>query len=71
MLPANGVLREIPNAMVDTLTAGQIRHCKDFRLSPFVDRADSKYVKAVSPEGDLIAIGEMLLPNLYHPVLVL
>ena len=71
LLPANGVLREIPNAMVDTLTAGQIRHGKDFRLSPFVDRADSKYVKAVSPEGDLIAIGEMLLPNLYHPVLVL
>jgi tRNA pseudouridine55 synthase len=33
--------------------------------------AGSKYVKAVSPEGDLIAIGEVRLPNLYHPVLVL
>jgi tRNA pseudouridine55 synthase len=71
LIPATEVLPEIPNAIVDALTAGQIRHGKDFRLSPFVARADSKYVKAVSPEGDLIAIGEARLPNLYHPVLVL
>jgi tRNA pseudouridine55 synthase len=71
LIPASQVLPEIPNATVDALTAGQIRHGKDFRLSPFVERAGSKYVKAVSPEGDLIAIGEVRLPNLYHPVLVL
>ena len=71
LIPATEVLPEIPNAIVDALTAGQIRHGKDFRLSPFVARADSKYVKAVTPEGDLIAIGEARLPNLYHPVLVL
>jgi tRNA pseudouridine55 synthase len=71
LIPAAQVLPEIPSATVDALTAGQIRHGKDFRLSPFVDRAASKYVKAVSPEGDLIAIGEVRLPNLYHPVLVL
>jgi tRNA pseudouridine55 synthase len=71
LIPAAEVLPEIPNAVVDSLTAGQIRHGKDFRLSPFVARADSKYVKAVSPEGDLIAIAEVRLPNLYHPVLVL
>jgi tRNA pseudouridine55 synthase len=64
-------LPDIPNAMVDALTAGQIRQGKDFRLSPFSDRAAARYVKAVSPEGDLIAIGEVRLPNLYHPVLVL
>jgi len=28
-------------------------------------------VKAVSREGDLVAIGEAVLPNLYHPVVVL
>jgi hypothetical protein len=28
-------------------------------------------VKAISPDGDLIAIGEARLPNVYHPVLVL
>lgn len=71
LIPAAGVLPEIPNALVDAITAGQIRRGQDFRLSPFVQRADSRYVKAVSPEGDLIAIGEIRLPNLYHPVLVL
>ena len=71
LIPAASVLPEIPNAIVDALTAGDIRHGKDFRLSPFVDRAGAKYVKAVSPEGDLIAIGEVRLPNLYHPVLVI
>ncbi|MGP0071315.1 MAG: tRNA pseudouridine(55) synthase TruB [Bryobacteraceae bacterium] len=71
LIPASRVLPDIPNATVDALTAGQIRHGKDFRLSPFIERAGSKYVKAVSPEGDLIAIGEVRLPNLYHPVLVL
>ena len=71
LIPAANVLPEIPNATVDALTAGQIRHGKDFRLSPFVERADAKYVKAFGPEGDLIAIGEARLPNLYHPVLVL
>ena len=71
LIPASLVLPEIPNATVDALTAGQIRQGKDFRLSPFVDRAGAKYVKAVSTEGDLIAIGEVRLPNLYHPVLVL
>jgi tRNA pseudouridine55 synthase len=71
LIPSAMVLPEIPNATVDALTAGQIRHGKDFRLSPFVERAGSKYVKAINPEGDLIAIGEVRLPNLYHPVLVL
>jgi tRNA pseudouridine55 synthase len=71
LIPAARLLPAIPNATVDALTAGQIRQGKDFRLSPFVQRADSKYVKAVSQEGDLIAIGEARLPNLYHPVLVL
>jgi tRNA pseudouridine55 synthase len=71
LISATDVLPEIPNASVDALTAGQIRQGKDFRLSPFADRSGAKYVKAIGPEGDLIAIGEVRLPNLYHPVLVL
>ena len=31
----------------------------------------SQYVKAVTRPGDLVAIGEAVLPNLYHPVVVL
>jgi len=71
LIPASRVLPEFPNASVDTVTAGQIRQGKDFRLSPFVDWSGAKYVKAVSPEGDLIAIGEARLPHVYHPILVL
>jgi hypothetical protein len=34
-------------------------------------RPGSRYVKAISPEGQLVAIGEAKLPNLYHPIVVL
>ena len=71
IIPARELLPQFPNATVDLLTAGQIRQGKDFRLSPFVDRGGAKRVKAVSQQGELIAIGEARLPHLYHPILVL
>jgi tRNA pseudouridine55 synthase len=71
LIPAARLLPEFPDAPVDAVTAGQIRQGKDFRLSPFVEWAGSKYVKALGPEGDLIAIGEARLPHVYHPILVL
>lgn len=71
LIPAAELLPHWPNAMVDQITAGQIRQGRDFRLSAFLDRPDTKYVKALSPEGELIAIGEARLPHLYHPILVL
>ncbi len=71
LIPTSRLLPAFPNASVDVLTAGQIRQGKDFRISPFVDRSGAKYVKAIGPGGDLIAIGEARLPHLYHPVLVL
>ncbi len=71
VIPAALLLPQFPSATVDALTAGQIRQGKDFRLSPFVSKPMSKYVKAISQEGDLIAIGEARLPHLYHPILVL
>ena len=71
IIPASRLLPHFPNATVDALTVTQIRQGKDFRLSPFIDRAGAKHVKAVSQEGDLIAIGEARLPHLYHPILVL
>lgn len=71
LIPAAQLLPHWPKATVDQLTAGQIRQGRDFRLSAFLDRPDTKYVKALSPEGDLIAIGEARLPHLYHPILVL
>ncbi|HMD48934.1 MAG TPA: tRNA pseudouridine(55) synthase TruB [Bryobacteraceae bacterium] len=71
LIPASRVLPEFPSTSVDALTAGQIRQGKDFRLSPFLPQSRAKYVKAIGPEGDLIAIGEARLPHLYHPILVL
>jgi len=71
LIPAAQLLPEFPLEMVDTITAGQIRNGRDFRVSPFQARHGARYVKAVSSHGDLIAIGEARLPHLYHPVLVL
>jgi tRNA pseudouridine55 synthase len=71
LIPAAELLPEYPAERVDSLTAGQIRQGRDFRTSPFQIPRGSRYVRAISPEGDLIAIGEARLPNLYHPILVL
>jgi tRNA pseudouridine55 synthase len=71
LVPAAQLLPEFPGEVVDSITEGQIRQGRDFRVSPFRSRGGVKYVKALSREGDLIAIGEVRLPNLYHPVLVL
>ena len=56
---------------VDDVTAAQIRNGRDFPASPFRSGPPSKYVKAVTRAGDLVAIGEVVLPNLYHPAVVL
>jgi hypothetical protein len=56
---------------VDELTVAQIRHGRDFPASPFRSQPASRHVKAVTRQGELVAIGEAVLPNLYHPVVVL
>jgi len=71
LIPAARLLPQFSSAAVDLLTVGQIRQGKDFRLSPFLAAPASKYVKAISQQGDLVAIGEARLPYLYHPILVL
>lgn len=71
LIPAGRLLPDMPAEIVDRLTAGQIRQGRDFRVSPFRSRAAQRYVKAVTHEGELVAIGEAKLPNVYHPVLVL
>lgn len=71
LLPAAGLLPEFPVEIVDTATLTHIRNGRDFRVSPFQARGEARYVKAVTQEGQLAAIGEAILPHLYHPVLVL
>jgi tRNA pseudouridine55 synthase len=65
------LLPQFPSETVDITTATQIRQGRDFRVSPFHVSRGARYVKALSPDGELLAIGEVKLPNLYHPVLVL
>jgi tRNA pseudouridine55 synthase len=69
VLGAARLLPHFPAETVDALTAGQIRQGRDFRVSPFRARG-GRFVKALSPEGDLLAIGEVVVPNVYHPIIV-
>jgi len=71
LIPAAQLLPAFPAELVDAITVGQIRNGRDFRVSPFQTRAGNRYVKAVTPQGELVAIGEVRLPHVYHPVLVL
>jgi tRNA pseudouridine55 synthase len=69
ILGASQLLPQFPSETVDALTAGQIRQGRDFRVSPFRVRG-GQFVKALTTDGDLIAIGEAVLPNVYHPIVV-
>ncbi|MBM3796901.1 MAG: tRNA pseudouridine(55) synthase TruB [Acidobacteria bacterium] len=71
LLPCAALLPEFPVCPVDRLTESQIRQGRDFRTSPFRTPTGARYVKAVGEDGALVALGEAVLPNLYHPMLVL
>jgi len=71
LAPAAQMLPGFPSVFVDEVTAGRIRNGRDFEASPFRSAPASRYVKAVDRQGDLVAIGEAVLPNLYHPVVVM
>jgi len=64
------VLPEMPIERVDEVTASQISHGRDFRVSAFGIGKGSKRIKAVDREGKLIAIAEAKMPLLYHPIIV-
>jgi len=71
LIPAARMLPEMQSQYVDKLTEGQIRQGRDFRGSPFRPGEPARLVKAISEDGELVAIGEMRLPNVYHPTIVL
>jgi len=70
LVPAAELLPEIPSEIVDRMTEAQIRQGRTFRASPFRSRGTARLIKALSREGDLVAIGEIRLPNLYQPIVV-
>ncbi len=71
LIPAASLLPGFASVHVDDVTASQIRHGRDFQASPFRSQPASRYVKAIDRQETLVAIGEIVLPNLYHPVVVL
>jgi tRNA pseudouridine55 synthase len=71
LLPAAQMLPEFPSVFVDEVTEAHIRHGRNFPASPFRSPSASRRVKAVTRQGEVVAIGEAILPNLYHPVVVL
>jgi tRNA pseudouridine55 synthase len=71
VIPLSRLLPEFPSTRVDDITAGHIRQGRDFHVSPFRPDSGARLVKAVTADGDLVAIGEARLPHVYHPVVVL
>jgi tRNA pseudouridine55 synthase len=71
LIPTANMLPGFPSIYLEMLTAGQVRQGRNFPVSPFRERQGTRYLKALSSDGDLIAIGEAVLPNLYHPAVVL
>jgi tRNA pseudouridine55 synthase len=71
VIPASELLPDFPCEHFDSVTEAHIRQGRDFRTSPFVVRPGAPFVKALSHSGELIAIGQLCGPNLYHPSIVL
>jgi tRNA pseudouridine55 synthase len=71
LVPAARMLPGFPSVYVDDATVARIRHGQNFPASPFRSQPASRHVKAVTRQGELVAIGEAVLPNLYHPEVVL
>jgi tRNA pseudouridine55 synthase len=71
LLPMSELLPEFPSVMVDDTTAMNIRQGRDFPVSPFRVNRESPHVRAIAADGKLIAIGRIILPHVYHPVVVL
>jgi tRNA pseudouridine55 synthase len=70
VIPAARLLPQFPAEHFDSSTEAHIRQGRDFRTSPFVVHPGAPFVKALSRSGELIAIGELRVPNLYHPTIV-
>ena len=71
LIPAADLLPEFPSEHVDAATAGSYVRGGTSEYPHFASARSTRYVKAVSHEGELLAIGEAKLPNVYHPILVL
>ncbi len=67
VIPSARLLPHFPAEHFDWMAEAHIRQGRDFRTSPFVVRPGAPFVKALSSSGELIAIGQLRIPNVYHP----
>jgi len=70
VIPSNELLTQFPAERVDAAAEARIRCGQQFRTSPFVIPPGSPIVRVLSRSGELIAIGKLIIPNLYHPATV-
>jgi tRNA pseudouridine55 synthase len=71
VVPLGKLLPHLPAEHFDVQVEAQIRQGRNFRTSPFVVPPGAPIVRALSRSGELIAIGELKVPNIYHPCTVL
>ena len=71
LVEAAHLLPEFPALRVDEAAAIRIGHGRDFQVSRFSPGAAAERIKAIGPDGRLLAIGELRLPGSYHPAIVL
>lgn len=70
LIAMGDLLPGFPAVFVDDITAIHIRQGRDFTVSAFRVLTGSTHVKAIGPDGRLVAIGKIALPHVYHPVVV-
>ncbi len=71
LMKPSQLLPEFPPVVVDDAGVRQIRQGRDFTVSAFRVDAGTEHVKAIGPDGNLVAIGRIVLPHVYHPVMVM
>lgn len=71
VIPTGQMLPHLPATFVDEAVEKQIRNGREFRTSPFVVPPASPTVRVLGNDGNLIALGELVYPNVYHPKVVL
>ena len=71
LVPAADMLPAFPSVFVEDAVVRDIRNGRNFPASPFRAQPESRHVKAITREGELVAIGEAVLANLFHPTVVL
>ena len=70
LLPMAELLPQFPAVFIADGEVRQVRQGRDFTVSAFRANGGSEHVKAIGPDGSLVAIGRIALPHVYHPVVV-